>query len=117
MIAFDGGKVTRRGIEMISGSPLLHGLPIHLLMSGQTSADATQALDWARRRLEAAGFTVSAALLPGDAETIIGRTVREQSIDLLVMGAYSHSPLRTLLFGSKTAELLRAATIPTLLLR
>jgi len=33
------------------------------------------------------------------------------------MGAYSHSPLRSLVFGSKTADLLRSATIPTLLLR
>jgi nucleotide-binding universal stress UspA family protein len=33
------------------------------------------------------------------------------------MGAYAHSPLRSLLFGSKTSDLLRAAKIPTLLLR
>ena len=38
-------------------------------------------------------------------------------IDMLLMGAYAHSPLRSLLFGSKTTDLLRAATIPTLLLR
>lgn len=33
------------------------------------------------------------------------------------MGAYTHSPLRKLFAGSKTTELLRAATVPTLLLR
>jgi nucleotide-binding universal stress UspA family protein len=33
------------------------------------------------------------------------------------MGAYSHSPLRSLLFGSKTSDLLRSSKIPTLLLR
>ena len=52
-----------------------------------------------------------------DAESIIAQTVREQNIDLLIMGAYAHSPLRSFLFGSKTSDLLRAATIPTLLLR
>jgi len=56
-------------------------------------------------------------LIPGDAESVVATTVREQSIDLLIMGAYSHSPLRSLLFGSKTTDLLRSATIPTLLLR
>ena len=40
-----------------------------------------------------------------------------QSIDLLVMGAYSHSPLRSLFLGSKTTDLLRAVRVPTLLLR
>ena len=33
------------------------------------------------------------------------------------MGAYGHSPLRSLIFGSKTSDLLRSATLPTLLLR
>ena len=36
---------------------------------------------------------------------------------MLIMGAYAHSPLRSLLFGSKTSDLLRSAKIPTLLLR
>jgi len=36
---------------------------------------------------------------------------------MLLMGAYAHSPLRALIFGSKTTDLLRAATVPTLLLR
>ena len=67
--------------------------------------------------LEAAGFEVLASLIPGDAERVIAKSVRVQEIDLLIMGAYSHSPLRTLVFGSKTSDLLRAATIPTLLLR
>jgi nucleotide-binding universal stress UspA family protein len=60
---------------------------------------------------------VVASYLPGDAETVIAQTVRDRAVDLLIMGAYSHSPLRTLLFGSKTTDLLRSSTIPTLLLR
>jgi nucleotide-binding universal stress UspA family protein len=67
--------------------------------------------------LEAANFDISAALTPGDAESVIAKAVREQEIDMLIMGAYSHSPLRSLLFGSKTSDLLRSAKVPTLLLR
>jgi nucleotide-binding universal stress UspA family protein len=48
---------------------------------------------------------------------VISTFVKDHGIDMLIMGAYRHSPLRSLLFGSKTAELLRAAKIPTLLLR
>lgn len=117
MIAFDGGIVTRRGVQMIADSPLFRGLPIYLLSAGKNSRDAPKQLDWARSTLEAAGFAVTAALLPGDAESIIARTVRAQDIDLLIMGAFSHSPLRSLLFGNKTTDLLRSAAIPTLLLR
>ncbi len=57
------------------------------------------------------------ALIPGDAERVIARYAKEQDIDILIMGAYAHSPLRSLLFGSKTSDLLRSAKIPALLLR
>lgn len=117
MIAFDGRIVTRRGVEMVAGSPLFRGLPITLLMAGRESQDAPRQLDWAKTTLEAAGFEVAALLIPGDAETVIATAVMEQSIDMLIMGAFGHSPLRRLLFGSKTADLLRSSRIPTLLLR
>lgn len=117
MIAFDGGIVTRRGVEMVAASPLFRGLPIHLLMSGQASQNASKQLDWAITTLETANFDISSSLTPGDAESVIAKAVCEQEIDMLIMGAYSHSPLRSLLFGSKTSDLLRSAKIPTLLLR
>ena len=54
---------------------------------------------------------------PGDPETVIGHAIQNKGIDLLIMGAYTHSPLRKLFTGSKTTELLRAPRVPTLLLR
>lgn len=117
MIAFDGGIVTRQGVKLVAKSPLFKGLPIHLLMSGKPRQDAAKQLQWARKTLEAKGFETSTAHIPGDAETVIAKTVRDEAIDMLIMGAYSHSPLRSLLFGSKTSDLLRSTKIPTLLLR
>lgn len=117
MIAFDGGIVTRRGVEMVAFSPLFRGLPVHLLMSGKESKGARKQLEWAKTTLEAAGFDAPAALIPGDAESVIAKMVQELDIDILIMGAYAHSPLRSLLFGSKTSDVLRSAKIPTLLLR
>jgi nucleotide-binding universal stress UspA family protein len=117
MIAFDGSIVTRRGVRMVAESKLFRGLPIHLLMSGKDSKDAPKQLQWAKTTLETAGFEAPTMLIPGDAERVIAKTVQEQNIDILIMGAYTHSPLRSLFFGSKTTDLLRSATIPTMLLR
>lgn len=117
MIAFDGGSLSRKGVELVAGSPLLRGLPCHLLMSGSPVHDGPKQIDAAKQTLAEAGFDVSAAIVPGDAEHVIARAVQEQGIDLLVMGAYAHSPLRSLFLGSKTSDLLRSATVPTLLLR
>jgi nucleotide-binding universal stress UspA family protein len=117
MFAFDGGAITRRGVEVVARSPLFRELPILLFMSGTASGDSQKKLDWAQEKLAAAGLVVESELVPGDAETVIASTVREREIDFLIMGAFGHSPLRSLLFGSKTADLLRSSTIPTLLLR
>jgi len=117
LMAYDGSNVTARGVEMIAASPLFRGLPICLLMSGKRSAQGEKQLEWARSTLVSHGFDATALLIPGDAESIIARNVIEQGIDLLVMGAYGHSPLRSLFMGSKTSDLLRAARVPVLLLR
>ena len=117
LYAFDGSSVTRQGIQMIAGSPLLKGLPIHLLMAGKPQVQGPKQIEEARKVLEAAGFQVSMEVHLGDPETVIAEAVKSQQCDLLVMGAYSHSPWRSLFVGSKTTDLLRSANVPTLLLR
>lgn len=74
-------------------------------------------LPCAQKTLEKAGYAVEALQIPGDPERVIAETVQARTADLLIMGAYGHSPLRSLIFGSKTSDLLRSATLPTLLLR
>lgn len=117
LIAFDGSAVTRKGVEMVAASPLFTGLPVHLLMSGKPTGDGPKQMDWARQTLEQSGFGVITAIEPGDPEVVIGQAIQRKSIDLLIMGAYGHSPWRKLFAGSKTTDLLRAARVPTLLLR
>lgn len=117
LFACDGSSIARRGIEMIASSELLKGLPIHLLMAGNVSQERSRALEWAKTTLETAGFEVVSHLLPGLPQEIVPKLIEEQGIDLLVMGAYSHSPLRSWLFGCKTNTMLASVSIPILLLR
>lgn len=117
LIAYDGGPVIKRGIEMLAASPLLRGLPIIVLSVGRSSPEAQRSLDWATKTLAAAGFDVQGEILPGDPERVIATTARDRGVDLLVMGAFGHSPLRKLIQRSKTSGLLRSARIPTLLVR
>ena len=117
LIAYDDSGVTRRGVEMVAASPLFRGLPVHLLMSGKARQDGPKQIEWAQQTLQDAGFEAPAQVVPGDPEGVIARAVQELEIDILVMGAYAHSPLRSLLRGSKTTDLLRSSKIPTLLLR
>ena len=117
MIAFDGGVVARKGIELIATNALFTGLSISVLMLGQETRETIKQLDWAQKKLEAAGFEPKIFLKSGEAKTVAADFIQAHDIHLMLMGAYSHSPLRNFLFGSKTADLLHATSIPILLLR
>lgn len=117
MLAFDGSATTRKGVEMLAGSPLLTGLPIHLVMVGESSDEASSQLSWAQDLLRGAGFNIHSEMLNGEIEPALHGYQAEHGIDLLVMGAYGHSRIRQFLVGSTTTNMLRTATSPLLLLR
>jgi hypothetical protein len=108
--------MTRRGVEMVAGSPLFRDLPILLFMSGKPARCAKK-LDWARRRSSRRRLDVEDRADARAMRSASSPATCASGIDMLIMGAFGHSPLRSLLFGSKTADLLRSAKIPTLLLR
>lgn len=117
MLAFDGSATTRKGVEMLAASPLLKGLPIHLVMIGPVTDESSAQLDWAQNVLLNAGFTVRAETRSGEIEPSLHAYQMEHGVDLLVMGAYGHSRIRQFLVGSTTASMLRTATSALLLLR
>lgn len=117
MIAFDGGALARRGIELVATSPLFRGLACDIVMAGEQGRRETSSLAWAGERLAAAGLRTETLVRTGDPEREIAAAMQERAVDLLVMGAYSHSLLHRLFRGSRTADLLRASRVPTLLLR
>lgn len=111
------GQATRRAVERLADSALLYGLPCHLLISGDCDREAQRQLDWARSTLVDAGFEVAVEITPEGANDARAAIADGRSIDLLVLGAYAHSPLRSLLLGSRTNDLLRSTAVPVLLLR
>ena len=113
LVAYDGKRMTRGCITLIAGNAALADLPVHVVMSGKQTNESEKQLHWATETLELGGFSVETAYLPGDPEQQIMRVLNDREIDLLVMGAYSQSPLRSLFFGSKTNDLLRASRVPT----
>lgn len=118
LIAFDGSATTRQCVEMVCASPLLKGMACDVVMAGDKNDVAHQEhLQWAQARLQEAGFEPQLRIIAGSADTIIPQQVGERAIDLLVMGAYGHSRIRTMVVGSTTTHVLRTCQIPVLLLR
>tara|TARA_R110000851_G_scaffold88899_1_gene193953 strand:- start:10668 stop:11531 length:864 start_codon:yes stop_codon:yes gene_type:complete len=117
LLAYDNSPSTRKGLEMLADSPLFAGLPIHLLMVSGDSEEAWASLGAAQQRLQQAGFSVTTAVRTGEVEAALLAYQREESIDLIVMGAYGHSRIRQFLVGSTTTGMLRNTQCPLLLLR
>ena len=113
LVAYDGKRMTRNCVSLIAGNPALSDLPVHVVMSGKQNNEAEKQLAWARSTLEQGGFEVETAYLPGNPEQKIPQAITDREVDLLVMGAYSRSPLKNLFLGSKTNDLLRASRVPT----
>jgi nucleotide-binding universal stress UspA family protein len=117
MLAFDGSTTARKVVDRVAASPLLSGLPCHLVMVGAETAEARAKLEQARQTLEQAGFETPAVILPGEPESVLSQYQKGNQIDLLIMGAYGHSRIRQLLIGSTTTAMLRKSEVPVLLLR
>ncbi|WP_312340771.1 universal stress protein [Stutzerimonas nitrititolerans] len=117
MLAFDASATSRKGVGMLVASPLLKGMPIHLVTVSSDTHEARAALDAARDKLADAGFEVHVAILEGEVEARLRDYQAEHAIELLVMGAYGHSRIRQFFVGSTTTNMLRSATTPLLLLR
>ncbi|HRW07232.1 MAG TPA: universal stress protein [Caldilineaceae bacterium] len=117
VVAYDGGASTRKAIDYLAQSPLLQGLDCHLLKVGADSEENRRQLAEAESTLQQAGYTVHALLQQGHADDVLADYVKTEAMDLLVMGAYGHSHIRTLIIGSTTSNMLRSCLVPVLMFR
>jgi len=117
LIAFDGGRSAMKAVDHVASSPVLAGLECRVLTAGADTEETRKRLDDAVAMLRAGGYTVEAGIEAGQADAVIARRVEADDIDLLVMGAYGHSRIRSLIIGSTTTEMVRACKIPVMLFR
>jgi nucleotide-binding universal stress UspA family protein len=90
---------------------------VHVVTVGTATEGARKGLEDARALLCAAGLTAETPILPGQPETALGKHIDAEGFDMLVMGAYGHSRIRSLIIGSTTTEMLRSCKVPVLLVR
>ncbi len=117
LIAYDGGASSMKAVDYVARGKLFAGLQCRLLTVGPDTAETRKRLDDARAILEGGGHSVEASVMQGQPETVISHAVESEAIDLLVMGAYGHSRVRSLIIGSTTTGMVRSCKIPIALFR
>jgi len=115
LIAFDGGPSARKAVSFAASSPLFESVELHLVIAGADTDRNRDALQWARGTLGAR--CKRAQTVSGGADDVLIAEAAQGGADLVMMGAYGHSPLRTLIVGSTTSAIMRGVALPVLLFR
>jgi nucleotide-binding universal stress UspA family protein len=116
LLAYDGGPSAMRAVDHIAQSPLYKGLEVTVVSVGE-AAQVAAGLSDAQARLKAAGIAAAVRNVTGQPETALAKLVEDESFQMLVMGAYGHSRIRSLIIGSTTTEMIRSCKVPIMLVR
>ena len=117
LIAYDGGPMAMKTVDQVSRSPILDGLGCKVVMAGADTSENRKKLDDAAIILKAVGYAPEVSLVQGAPDKVIADMVEKEGFDLLAMGAYSHSRLRSLFIGSTTTEMIRSCKVPVVIFR
>ncbi len=117
LVAYDGSASAKVAIERMSTSPVFTDLEICVLCIGPDEAHARANAAAAVDKLQAANLTASPRIASGEPEKVLSGIVEAEGFDLLVMGAYGHSRIRSLIIGSTTTAMIQTVKIPVLLYR
>ncbi len=116
VFAYDAGPASERALERLANSPLFDGLPVTIVMAEGAGPTKLAQLERAAQAF-APGHSVATRLERGKAEQVIPEIVAASGDALLLMGAYGHSPIRRMIVGSTTTEMVRTVKAPVLLVR
>lgn len=116
VLAYDASPAAERALERLLALPVYTGLPVHIVMAERDNDVRRRALEAAAARLSG-DRDVSTTLEQGKPEAVIAEIVGQTENAVLVMGAYGHSPIRTLIVGSTTTAMIRTIDAPVLLVR
>lgn len=117
LIAYDGGSSAQKAVDYLSANPAFNKLQCELLTVSSPTATAKKRLASAADQLRDSGYSIETILEDGQAEKIMTEKLSKGGVDLLVMGAYGHSRIRSLIIGSTTTSMILASRIPVLLFR
>ena len=117
LVAFDGGPSSLKAVDYIARSPMFAGLAVTLVFAGKETPAIQKALSDATATLKAGGFDAQIVIESGEPEKVLAQITSTGSQDLLVMGAYGHSRVRSFIIGSTTTEMLRSCKVPVLIMR
>lgn len=117
LFAYDGSEPSRNALNLLETEGLFRNCRIHIVYVGEESDTSAVFLEEALKTLEHKKFSCTVTRMDGEPVQKLIEFSEEKNMDMIIMGAFSHSWLRDLIIGSFTSEMLHKATKPLLLVR
>lgn len=117
LLAYDGRPCSVQALDMLISSPLFESVFIHVVNVAYDLLKGEKVIQQAIDKLEASGRQFSTQIHGGEAAKILCKYQQEHDIDITIMGAFSHSRIKEIVFGSFTMKMLLNTHKPLLLLR
>jgi nucleotide-binding universal stress UspA family protein len=138
LLAADGSEYTRKAArqlvkytKFLAEAPEVHLLYVHaalpykraMAIVGKAAVEKYQreeseaALDVAEKELEKAGLGFTSHWRVGDVAEQIAAFVKDNGIDLIVMGSHGNTALKSLALGSVTTRVIAMMKAPVLIVR
>ncbi len=113
LIAYDGSEPSKKALEMVAKNPIFGEVERFLVSVNQDE----NILESAKEHLKSSNIEANIFSLKGDPLVELLKFQEEKEIDIIAMGAFSHSRIKGALFGSFTHKMLLNVKTPLLLLR
>ena len=117
MLAYDGRETADKAVQRIIQGGLLQGMTCHLVTIKNTEQAQQQKFEQVKTQLEQAGFSVIATYLAGDISASLMDYKQQHDIELVVIGAFAHSKMRSFFLGSNTMRMIENCRVPLIVLR
>jgi len=116
-LAYDGSGPAEKALTTAVGLSSCMGCPLAVLIVTNDDRRAQSLKGKVTELLGSAAVDSVVEVRGGKEEKGLIEFTRGGSIDLLIMGAYGHSRIRTLILGSTTSYVIRKSSIPVLMTR
>lgn len=115
MLAYDGSEAASRGLNLVARTTQFQNF-VWVLAHAHDDRMTDAVLSQAESMLSAQGFSkLKLEVRHSSPEDALVSSQNHNNVDITVMGAYSHHPLRGFIFGSFTEKMLRKTNRPLLL--
>lgn len=115
LVLFDGSHPANRGLKLAADLALRTGTALRVLTADDDAERGEATVAEARAYLEPLALDASYSTLPGKAVKAATTALADDPADLVIMGMRGHSPLRYLILGRTTEQLMRSVELPVLL--